>query len=284
MVQTAREVSEAEAEGKTKSLYEDIKATLRVPAVGPAFRLLAADSDYLQMAWRALKPNAQTLFFERCADDLRRRGVELASSVTQRPLAAAPEAVGRVVDVCHYGEPKQFLAVAALRSATNGQQPMLAILPREDKRQLAPGVPSQAQEACGAASEATDPTLDRLKSALGLPLLGAEYGALSGWPNFLETAWNAWSPSMHRREHRQYRQSLNRAAGEAVSSFPFRMDISPHSLRHAGLSERQIDDVRSILDTFYRVLPELVAFAAFLAVSVHGKAQALESPFAARAM
>jgi hypothetical protein len=60
------ELSEQDATGKLKTMYDEMKMSLRVPSVPRIFRLLAAEyPDYLQVAWVSLKPNVRTVFFRR---------------------------------------------------------------------------------------------------------------------------------------------------------------------------------------------------------------------------
>src|SRR5947209_13916302 len=184
------ELPEDEAEGVTKSIYEDIKSTLRVPMVNLVFRTLAAQHpDYLQVAWRALKPNAQTVLFESRADEVRRRAVEGVRALNIAAPTAPPEAAS-VLNVFHYVNPKLFLAVEALRAATNGQEPRLQEVSREDKRQIRPGVPANVATIDMVPVDGGDPAVaaifDDIKATLGLSVVNSDYRALARWPEYLE--------------------------------------------------------------------------------------------------
>src|SRR5947208_7304668 len=117
MVQTVAEVPESQAEGKIKSAYDDIKNTLRLPRVPHVFRALATQPDYFALAWSALKPNAQTVYFERRSDALRSLAVDLSGTLGDAPAVTEGALPG--LQVQHYAAPKVLLAIAALRSATN---------------------------------------------------------------------------------------------------------------------------------------------------------------------
>ena len=278
-----QEVSEAEAQGKIKDTFEDIKATLRVPYVSSVFRELAVCPDYLLMAWRALKPNAQTVFFERSADEIRSRAAE-AVSISESTLWPPRDAdAKRIIRVFHYAVPKVFLATEALRSATNGQQPMLAQLPPTAKRQIAPGIPLDA-DFLGLPDpvqldDRVRAVLDDMASTLGLPFADGDYRILARWPDYALSAWQVWRPNIGKPHYRQLERDLRRLAGEALSTLPFRMEIYPHALRLAGLSEQQLDGVRATLDSFSKALPGLVAHSAFLRIAADGEESGRESPF-----
>src|SRR5437764_992668 len=116
-------VLEEEATGDIKGIFEDIKKTFRVPFVSSVFRELATRPDYLRVAWRQLHTNAQTVYFERSADELRASIVERLSSITAAPNC--PESAKNSLKVLNYVNPKLLIGVAALRAATSGQRPKL---------------------------------------------------------------------------------------------------------------------------------------------------------------
>lgn len=278
------EISEEDAEGKVKAVYDDIKVTLRVPIVNLIFRILASQHpDYLQVAWRALQPNVRTLYFEKQSDQLRRRAVEGMISLGGTPPSAGGADAATVLRVFHYINPKLLLIVAALRSATVGQQPKLQELPAEDKRQMPLGIPEGAQPLRmvdpAEADERVSALFADIQQTLGLSVLNSDYRALAVWPDFLESAWHALKPVTQQAEYRTLQRELMRAAGEVVTSLPFRMELNPHTLRHCGMSEQDIDGVRATLDRFHQLLPGLVANVSFFASGVLGRDQALLSPF-----
>lgn len=283
MAQAVAEVPEAGADAKIKGIYDDIKQTFRVPIVNLVFRVLATHPDYLQIAWRNLKPNAQTLYFEERADELRALAASVAAGFGQAPSPAPRDEVAPVLRVFHYVNPKLLLAVGALRSATYGLQPKLMELPSDAKRQFSSGIPEGLTEINMVDPDTPDEHLAAIfadiKSTLGLSLINSDYRALACWPDYLDSAWAALKPIVARPEYRQLQRDLRARTEEAVAAFPFRMDLYPHALRHSGLSEADIDAVQSTLDRFYRLLPGLVANIAFLTIGVDGNAGAARSPF-----
>jgi hypothetical protein len=268
LVQAVTEVPEAEAEGKIKIVYDDIKSTLRTPVVGLAFRALAVYPDYLQVAWIALKPNVQTVFFEMRADKLR----SLAAGALQRGAApAAPGIPGpaqAVYEVFHDLNPKLLLAIAALRSATNGQQPRLAELTSDEKRQLVPEAPADRHAPAlvdpTTASGAVAEVFQRIETEFPAPTVPCEYRALAAWPDYLTETWELVHAQMATPEYRQVVRQVRTMTEEIVVALPYRMDIGPHVLRQSGLSERGIDEVHQTLRTFYRLLSEEVVSWALL--------------------
>jgi alkylhydroperoxidase family enzyme len=52
---TVRLVSESEAQGKVKAVFEDIKATKQIDFVPNVWRALAVNPDHLELVWNKLK-------------------------------------------------------------------------------------------------------------------------------------------------------------------------------------------------------------------------------------
>jgi hypothetical protein len=279
----ASEVLEEHAEGDLKGIFEDIKRTFRVPMVSLVFGALATRPDYLRVAWRQLHTNAQTLYFEEQADEIRRFAVASMSEIGELRTPASDDGISQVLTVFHYVNPKILLAVSALRSSMLGQLPRVSVLPTGQKRQVvpgtAPGMPQVTMVDQGAVDERLGRILGDIQSVSSTGMVDSEYRALAAWPDYLEGAWLSVKPRLATQEYRRATRQLRWMADEAVLGFPFRMDASPHTLRHAGLSEQQIDSVRSLLDRFYRAASESVANVAVFSTGIQGKRGAMENRF-----
>ena len=278
-------VSESEATGKTAAIFADIKSTLRVPIVSLMFRILARYPDYLQVAWQELKPNAQTLYFEQQADEIRRYAVEAVRSLGQSP--ELPEAASSVLRIFHYVNPKLLLAIGALRSATSGQLPRLQALSPDLKRQIQPGIPAEAGNvdlvALESASPETTAVFDDIRRTLDLPVVNSQYLALAQWPDYLRAAWQALKPVTESPDYPRIERTLLQYVDQTISALPYRMTITPHALRQSGLSESDLDGIHAALRMFHAALPGMVAGTAFLSVGAFGH-EAAESPFPATTM
>ncbi len=276
------EVPESEASGPVKRTYDEIKQTLRTPVVSPVFRVLATNSDFLQLAWRQLHPNMQTTYIEMRADGIRRTAAETVSALGQAPTSGNDE-VTAALKTLHYVIPKVFLAVSALRSAVNGQYPKLSEIPAAEKRQIASGIPEGAPSIQAVNRELlSDPVrsrLDDIQTTLGLEPASDEFRILAAWPDYLETAWNALGPVMAAPGYVALTRELRRQAEEAILTLPFRVEINPHIMRLCGLDEREIDQIRATLNAYARSLPGLIGSMAFLAAGALGKEAAMQSPY-----
>jgi hypothetical protein len=282
MVQASTEVAESEAQGPLKTTYDEIKATLRTPIVPEVFRVLALEPDFLQVAWRQLRPNLQTTYFETRADEVRAMAVEAVRGTGVQPVAPDTEDARLAVRVFHYVNPKTFLALIALRSAVSGSQPKLEEISAAQKRQILTGVPDEAASVglpATSSPEASD--LDtQVAASVGGSTPPDEWRVLAQWPEYAERSWNAFRPMVDRPDFARTRRALNRMGEETVTALPYRMDVSPHVLRLIGLTEQQIDRVHALLRERTAAMPAVVLNSAVLALGVEGQAAA-NSPFPA---
>ena len=281
----ASEVLEEHAEGDLKGIFADIKSTCRFPIVNAVFGALATHPDYLRVAWRQLHTNLQTVYFEQRADEIRRLAVESMAAIGEVRTPVSEPEIGSVLEAFHYVNPKLLLAVSALRSSLLGQVPRVTIVAPSEKRQLVPGSPSAMPALEVVSPNAQDPRVrrlfDEIRSVTPGGVLTTDYRALARWPDYLEGAWSALQTRTSSKEYTRAIRGLRWLADEAVLGFPFRMDVTPHSLRHAGLSDAQIDSVRELLDHHYGALSASVANIAVLTTGFAGKSEALENRFPA---
>lgn len=279
--QRITEVSDEDASPKVKAIYDDIKSTLRVPVVDVVFRLLASYPYFLEVAWRGLKPNMQIMYTERCTDELRALAVDRAAALGRPPVA--PDAATSALHVFNYANPKVLIAVQALRAAATGQAPKLEELTRDEKRQIVSGVPQGASIGSPLrpddAPAVVGTLFSEIQTTLGTRHVSSEYLALAQWPDYLQSAWAALKPIVTIPEYRRIALQLRRRADEFVLTLPYRIEATPHVMRHAGLSESDIDGVRLILDSASAVLPGSVLTTAFLAAGAGGAEGAKRNPF-----
>jgi hypothetical protein len=274
-------VPEAEATGKVKATYDDIRDSLRTPNVSLLFRVLAGYPDFLEVAWQQLKPNVITVYFETRADEIRSRAVEGTARLGAPPRPDPPAAA--VLRVYHYVYPKLLLAACAMRCSLTGQYPLLLCLPSSQKRQIRTGVPADSPQIeevePAAAGERVAGVFSDIQATLSSEFVGGGFSALAQWPDYLGWAWQSLKPVIASPEYESLRSELRRTAEAALAALPFRIDLSPHVLRLAGLNDSDLDGVRRVLDRFYAYSPGQVANVAFLSIGADGQYGASRSPF-----
>lgn len=280
---TAGEVLEVDASPVIQAVYSDIRSSLRAPIVNLVFRVLAGYPDFLQLAWRQLRANVQIIYFERRADAIRARAVEGMAEFGIQDFGPESAETREILRVFHYVNPKLLMVVAVLRAATGGQYPRLESLPEEEKRQILCGIPPEASgisigDPATAPPHLKDPFDDTI-SALGISAVNSDYRFLAADPGYLQTARNALKPLIERSEYWDLQRDLRLLAEEAILNLPFRVETNPHVMRLCGMSENEVDEVRDILEQYYRLLPGLIANISFLNAGAFGKEAAIQSPF-----
>ena len=136
---TVRLVEEAEATGRVAAIFEDIKATKKIDFVPNFWRVLATNTDHLELVWTRLKAIMHPEAVGRTTrlDPLTREIIALAVSATNgcaycvQSHTAAVRKLG--LDVEALGE---VMAVIALFNSTNaiahGYQIQPDVLPPQD--------------------------------------------------------------------------------------------------------------------------------------------------------
>lgn len=267
MVEALTEVPESEADGKIKTTYDDVKYTLRLPYVPDLIRALAVYPNFLQLAWVALKPNAQTVYFERRSDALRRTAADLTSRFA-RPQLTDPS-LAPAIKTLWYAAPKELLVTAALSSASTGQQPRLVALGPGEQRGISRGIPegTVAPERGGAPEEGEAHEVFKEMIAGSSGATPIEYSVLAAIPSSLAPAWHSLRALTQDVEYRRIQRAIRASVEETVTGLPYRMDISTHVLRHAGLSEADIDSVRDLLTAYVRTARHTLLNVAILSSS-----------------
>ncbi len=265
------EVEEAAAEGKVKSVFDDIRETLQTPTVGSLFRRLAVYPWYLQVAWRNLKPNASTVYFHRVAGELKEYAL---SAMTGAPAPAfAPKNFGFSVNAFLDLDSKMLVAAAALAAGSNGQLPKLHLLAPEDMQIFAPRHPishvdvGEAHEEQVAARE-ENPAPDH--DAGSWEGESSIVQSASRWSDELSAAWSEIRGTWSDETLEQGARVLKRRAEIAVEALPYRMEISSTALRQSGLTEDQIDEVRGLVNAMLEELAGSLCRLAALASAGKG--------------
>ena len=143
------QVEHQDATGLLKETFDDIEATLRVPWVAFACRVMSTFPGFLPEAFRLAKPHHSTRHAERAADSLRRNAVMPGTGLRDpRPrLRAAGWTEARiqelvaVLDAFNYGNPKYLLLITGWSEAIQGRHPSGKPLTPEDAAPISRGTP-----------------------------------------------------------------------------------------------------------------------------------------------
>ena len=286
------EVPEDRATGEIAAIYEDMRRTLRSTQVNFIYRALAAHEPYFRAAWEALRPNASTAYFERCADNLRMRmappmppDVPEVGEALEDECGCAPEeieAVDGVLDVYNDANPKNLILAAALKGTLNGMK-MGGVRPGADSdaNPLPGGAPASMRAPALVDPAAVDDALGaiygEIRAATGG--LGSVWRALGHYPAFLERVWPFLKEEMAKPGFHITVTQAQGAAAAAAQEFPFAVDLSRERAAALGLSEGEIDLIDRKLDSFIHLIPRTNVLILLMKAALVGEGRVRRKPF-----
>jgi hypothetical protein len=196
------QVDHHEATGELRAVYDDIHATLRVPWVAFAIRVMSQFPAFVPSAWAALKPNIATRYAEDTADMIREAAIVPGPPPPDpRPaLIAAGWSTQRIdelhaaLDALNYGNPKYLVLITAWNEAWHGRDAggRGAPLSGRDAEILPYGLPSGVSNFHLVDPDtATVPVQTQLARVRDLFLHhgpASDYRVLANWPEYLEIA------------------------------------------------------------------------------------------------
>lgn len=275
-----------QADTRIKLLYEDIQQTLRVPLINLIFRTLANYPDYLETAWRQIRPAVCTQAFEAVADDLRAQALSryspsiLASTSTFRDL----DRLRSFNDTIHYVLPKLLLIATALhKPAWNGmeEEPWGRGGGREQHvSELPQGIIEGTTNVDMVDPEnATGPVkalFQNIKERHGHTLVSSYYRGLANWPDFLEVAWSEIEPRVGSAQYEGCRQHLIEQASFLTQKF------LRHGPRFQNPEEDQTQEIQMILAAFrLKFIPEMLIDVSLVKAMLDGAESATRARFSA---
>src|SRR5438067_13010246 len=77
------QVSEADARGAARAVFESAKPAIRASTVGSLLRTWASAPELLERLWSGLEPAVRTRWFEAGADRVRERAVDLVDDLVK---------------------------------------------------------------------------------------------------------------------------------------------------------------------------------------------------------
>jgi hypothetical protein len=285
MEQTNREetkpdlVDEKGAADEVREVFQEIKETLQVGAVGEPWRAFGTKPRFLQGVWKELEPAVDEGFME-MADAIRAMAVYRVRESGPIPdhrqhlgsdLARASEELRVFLEA----NPKQLILMCALRHAWNGQAVGGHRTGSPSKR----GVPEWHPEVDEASPRAkTKEVLDEITHLLDLPAPNTDYLVLAKYPDFLEAAWQDLKAFVGSEAWRAAVASVEWVAEQAAVALPSKISVSPDRREELGLEKEEVDELGAWIETFHETLPGLIVNTSYLQVAMLGGVELMEAP------
>ena len=270
MMKKFPQIEHEEATGELKETFDDIEATLRVPWVAFACRVMSAFPSFLPQAFRIAKPHHSTRHAERAADSLRSNAV-LPSRGMQNPrpqlkaLGWTDEKIKElilVLDAFNYGNPKYLLLITGWSEAIQGRHPSGKPLSHENAMPIPRGIPAGVPTLHHMVDEntATAEVLGLYQRVKGIHFHhgpSSDYRLLANYPDYLAIALDqAIAPVARTPEYDAKQRDLIAEAREWVHGLPGPVGVSAEALMKT-CTPHEIAGLTGLLFMYQRFIADI---------------------------
>ena len=277
-------VREAEASGRTREIYEEIKLALGVPHVNAIFQAYGVYPRFLNVMWKQLRPAVETKEFFAVADRLRAEIYtrthnyfsvpDLCSSIRQIQFSSgAQHELTDVVELFHYNNALLHLIAAMLIHAFEDGPGHRKVANPGTEHPVFSRNPTKVTEE--QASPPIKKIYEDIKRTLGVSFINNDYQAFARFPDFLNLYWNALKPAVSSPLYGENKHALQESAMAMAADLPNAPQLSVEHMQEAALSEEEISAAIRITEEFFEVLAGLVLNIAFAKIALEGGNRAL---------
>ncbi len=264
------------------AVMDDVRHTLRMSWVDPAFRSVSAHPLFFTAAWAATRPN-MTRSFAAGADRLRLTAIDL-----MRPAPGAPriqpggdsipegnsfqwdlgtlerERLIRTVQAVLHAAPKVALVLQAWSLlARRRRVPGTGLEEPPAKR----GIPSWQEDLVAfprSVSPEADALIDDATVELGLVAAPSALQAVAAWPHFLEDAWTRLQPLARSPRWQDAVTRVRGSGAQVLRTLPHPMDLQWEAIGRRGFTEDRRKALAEHAVALAAGMPVNVLVAAFL--------------------
>lgn len=268
-------VPEFLADARLKAVYEDTKASLRVPWMGVVTMAFAHYPNFYATLWDGLRALCASAEFETACMDLRTHAQAMAAGLGAAQLGDALAARGYA--------PREIDEIrGTIEIFSHGNMPyvMIATLARMLLEGFEVGrqgqtTPAAARRAASTparltlveAHHADAPTValyQDIRQTLGLPFVNTDYRALARWPSYFALAWGDLRGRIDGAHYAGAVQSVHAFAVARWQALPVPARLTTDSLRAAAQRDAPLAEVTDVVRLFQWLLPGLVTNVAYL--------------------
>ncbi len=284
-----RTISEPDAGGRTREIFEEIKSKLGLPYVGLVFQAYAAYPAFLEAQWAHLRPVVERQEFFSLAGRLRADAYTRMHNYFEIPdLEAQASALGHsgsgelceVVDLFHYSNTLELLIVAAQWQALDGPvgkssnprdpAPDVLVTPTTQsvERPRNAKCPILVDEQ--SASPAAITIFDEVKRTLAVPLTDVAFRAVARWPEFLCEYWGALQQILQLPMYQECLHGIYESAWNLAHELPAPLELTPDQMADLGLSDQEIVSIVRISELFLRMTTGMALNLAVAKIALEG--------------
>jgi hypothetical protein len=257
------------------AVRDDIRQTLRMAWIDPAFEVGAGHPAFLTAAWSAIRPNIGKSFLN-LARSLRADAAASVRSEPERPDLLrrlqdelSEEELRRVEDsarAAYLAVPKLQIVVHALHRIVRRER--IPGTGREESP-VRRGVPEwQRWMGFQPASEESASILEEASAVLGAPTPPAAISLFARWPAAVAALWDEMAPRCPSESWRTAVGRLRRLVLAGVASLPHPMELQWSALKARGFDEEGRLALLEVIATHDAAMASQTLVAAFSWVAV----------------
>jgi hypothetical protein len=271
-------VSEAQAQGRTREIYAEIREALGLAHVNLLFQAYGGYPEFLDVFWRTFKPIIASGQFFEVGERLRAYAYtdmhnyfevpDLCLEMTGLKFSeGAREELTEVTDMFLYTDPLMLLITVTLIQALEGpvgaaveakraEHPVFTRRPVMVDEEAAPNIIKQIYE--------------DMKRTIDMPVVNSDFRALARWPDFLRALWNTLKPMLDSPVYQQALNGLRETAWGLSRELPGPVELSASTLQEAGVDEEEISSIVRITELFVRGLSKMTLNVAVAKIGLEG--------------
>jgi hypothetical protein len=271
-------LSEAEAGGRTREIYAEIREALGLPHVNVVFQVYGGYPEFLAAFWQMFKPIATSSKFFVLGERLRAFAYTCMHNYFEVPdlckemtainfSEGAREELTEVADLFLYSDPLMLLTTVTLIQALEGPvgtaqevtPPEHPVFTRRPVMVDEDGAPAFTKK-----------IYEEMKHTTDLPLVNSEFRAFARWPDFLKTLWETTKGMIDSPVHQQALNEVRETAWGLARELPGPVELSSATLQEAGVEEEEISSIVRITETFVRGLSRMTLNVAVAKIGLEG--------------
>ena len=274
-----RIVSEQDAAGRTREIFDEIKSTLGVPHVGLVFQAYATFPAFLEAHWARLRPVVERQEFLSLAARLRADAYTRMHNYFDIPdLKAQAAGLGisdgprrelcYAVELFHHSNPLELLVVAAQWQAFDGRVGQESAAASIASGPLFTNCPILIGEET--ASPPVRKLYEDVRRTLAVPQVAPAFQAMARWPEFLRLYWDVLKGIL---QSPMYQESIHGIYGSAwtlAHELPGTVELTPDQLVDIGMQDQDVVSVVRITELFVRVASGLALNLAVAKIGLEG--------------
>ena len=271
-------ISEAQAQGRTREIYAEIRESLGLPHVNALFQVYGGYPEFLDAFWRTFKPVVNSGQFFELAERIRAYGYtcmhnyfevpDLCKEMTSLNFSeGAREELTEVADLFLYADPLVLLISVTLIQALEG--PVGTVMPPKASEHPVFTRRAVLVDEEGAPA-AVKKIFEEMKHATDMPVVNSDFRALARWPDFLRALWDTLKVKCESPIHEQALNGIRETAWGLVRELPGPIELSAATLEDAGVEEEEINSIVRITELFVRGLSKMTLNVAIAKIGLEG--------------